>query len=639
MSTYYKGSDLLKDRVIENYLRGFRLEKGIKHPISTKINKYNVNMIGCVNELNTSFYKIIIAERVGIRLIEMNSNHKNNEIGNLWNLIRSQSGTIRYNRVLKHALKNYAIDNQDLYNRLKREITKQQDRVSRNEKLMLGLLNDYGLGKVIGLIESLAGMKLTEHIFFYTSELGKDLAYGSNHEDTEDVKTYYNDIIDGYVEHIKSLCDNHGLSLDNEISEELTYTRELKAARIAANHEEAKTKKAEKKRDNAYALLAADASKIHQDINSDYTQKQYRMEYSTAVKLRREIELLGGTVWFISMTINSKINYLADNDIISGGITRAKWFVSEEDADAKVAELEKREDLQNHYIRKHKIMIDRLSLDSSVISEVKGNKVISQFSLDAEIQKTLKLLSDNYSLLDLEDGKALVVKKSFYYKNGYDAVGTDCSGYIYLAIHKNFGKNAADSEIKFICINSRTKNLWLMDRPCNLEITKDIELDNIKNSIDAKFNLDDYNIKPCLLTMDSKHLEYVFKMLNLEGQLIQAIYNGYKPTTLFNHGREGAFGVIEYTKTGNHYRYNRDMMTDLVDRLNTYKKSGLTEVYYIIAHGQTNSTFYGEKLKNKLGSSLKSITFMPYEEAVEAYKRIFDINSVDIYKIMKVDLI
>lgn len=331
MGTFYKGYKQ-KNIVLEQYFQGYVTENNKKVPLKEGTTKYNAQFIQDINRLNSSFYSIMEAEKIAIKLLKMNSNYNEAFGSNLWNLIKAQGGTIRYNKVLKKALKSYRVDRQIVYDNIKRDIVKQEERVKRNSELVLSLLKEYGLGQIIDIIEKENNVTLFEHIKLYTDNVGKDLTFGANRDDIEEIREYYESLEDSYIDYVKEIASKNGLNIDNEVSDSFKEKIELMEEKKKRIKKEQKERKVEAKYNKSLQALSNDNMELQKEINSDRFGKRDRLSYEITSDLHRYITKLGGKAWYIATTRGINPEYYNVSGKLSHAASRIEWFKNKEDA-------------------------------------------------------------------------------------------------------------------------------------------------------------------------------------------------------------------------------------------------------------------------------------------------------------------
>lgn len=335
MGTFYRGCKLLSNKVVANYNEGkyFNESTKLMEKITDPINKYNQQFLIELKDISADFYTLITTEKIAIKLMSMNSNANQGDICNLWNLIRSQGGTIRYNRVLRKALKTYGITKKKLFDELTIELNKEKDRVLRNRQLVLQLLRDYGLGKMLDIIEAEHGMNMCEHIQEYLLSKDLNIGIGLNKEDTDELKKYYEKLEDTYIDYLRELANKNGINFDNAISESLLNHRSI----VEEKHQQILREKAQKKEDDkrgtALASMDKDNSGLFHDINAGCYDKMLRINSSIANDMRNRIGRLGGKAYYIAVSKYQTVYYIREDGKLTKDIRKANLFKTTEEAE------------------------------------------------------------------------------------------------------------------------------------------------------------------------------------------------------------------------------------------------------------------------------------------------------------------
>lgn len=144
----------------------------------------------------------------------------------LYNLMRAQGGTIRYNKLLKSALKKYAIQKQAIYDSIKKDLSTQEDRVVRNKKLINDIMSDFGLDCLKEFIQETTGRDIVDDILQFALDNNKDIDFnGQSGADEEtqkqQVKSYYDSLDNEYIDYLLSNAKNNGVELFKTISDSL----------------------------------------------------------------------------------------------------------------------------------------------------------------------------------------------------------------------------------------------------------------------------------------------------------------------------------------------------------------------------------------------------------------------------------
>lgn len=331
MTTFYKGAkgNSLKDKVLQNYIDGIYINKyNQTEKLTADINKYNKKFIKEINNINTDFYMLTIAERIAIELFKLNSNHKYSELNNLYRLISAQINTIKYNKVLRTALYTYGITKQSIFNQLELSINMQKGRLDRNKQLLLSLLDDYGLTNIIKLIEEDNNTTFLEHVRLYVVLLYKE---SNNHTDYID-KEYYDELVNSYIQYVKDLASKQNINIDNNISESLLKHREILKDRIDKANKELRESKEKEKAAKQLNLIEEDNTLLNNDINSNWDEGTYKLHYRLLNNLREECRNLGGKAFYCAIAKGSQVYYIKENSELTASFTKAKKFNNNVDA-------------------------------------------------------------------------------------------------------------------------------------------------------------------------------------------------------------------------------------------------------------------------------------------------------------------
>ena len=377
MGTFYRACKLLTNKVISNYNEGkyFNEKTHSMELLTQGTNKYNLQFIKEVKDISTDFYVLITLEQIAIKLMKMNSNSNEAEIRNLWNLIKAQAGTIRYNRLLRHSLKTYAITKKKLLDELTGEMYKQRDRVKRNNTLIIQLLRDYGLGKIIDLVEKENNTTIFEHIKQYALNNDYDMVRGLNigkdEDKTEELNNYYSQIQDSYIEYLRTLAQAHNLSFDNEISAELTAHRELIQERSRQIDEAKAKERADAKSTEAYTAMDKDNAKIFSDLNSNWWENTKRMGQTTAEHLRSRLQKYGGIVYYIALCKKSVVHYISENSEVKQSLFTMKYFRSAEEAEMHIQNLKlSNSEIAKYFHKVYKLEVSELIKENQQIIQL-----------------------------------------------------------------------------------------------------------------------------------------------------------------------------------------------------------------------------------------------------------------------------
>lgn len=336
----YKAGSILNNPIVENYLVGVRVNSsGIKEKLSTSINKYNKELIEEVTKLNTSFYKLVRANKVIIKIIERY--HGNiPELGNISNLIYGQSGTIKYNRLFKRALRTYGITHKDVYRALLSDIEKQKDRLKRNIKISKMLLDELGLAEVYKIIEDTTSMKFEDYIEYLEAN---NTIPKPSYLDEEAEKKYYEDLTNYQFGAVIGIIDSHKVNIDSTIRESLLNNRE----RLSKRNTEVEVDLIGRAKDK----LKNDSCNIQRDITTSYYESLCKLNRHEATELAFKVEKMGTVAYYVNMVrfkgrSLSKVGYCDEDFRVTYDVETMKLFKSEQEAEDALTRLKNRYDTQ-----------------------------------------------------------------------------------------------------------------------------------------------------------------------------------------------------------------------------------------------------------------------------------------------------
>lgn len=339
--SFYSGG-FFKDFVIEDYINGLYLGKdGVKIRLEQKMSRYNKEIIDDLKRLNTKYYSVILVENVAVDLMQINSNYKSHEAANIWNLKKAQSGTIKFNRILRKALETYVVNRQKLYDHLKEEVRLEDERAERNNRLVLELLREYGLGRLLDIVEQETGLALTEHVYKFvndenlSNETIEESVETDNIEDkrVNEVNKFRN-MMDKYMQFIRDISIKNGIELDNEIVESLEISRKIHDEKIQAIKDEKKAERQRQKDERHKELAKVDNVKIQNDLDKNEEETLSKLSLTYRTKMYADIKDHGGSAWYITLIVMSTVKYCIDENTleISGRANNIKLFYNEAEA-------------------------------------------------------------------------------------------------------------------------------------------------------------------------------------------------------------------------------------------------------------------------------------------------------------------
>lgn len=379
--TFYKGCDAYpsnKNTTVRNYIKGeyFDRKLGRKVPIQEGANKYNKQFILQLNDINLQFFGLLRADSVMLKLMEMHEQSTYGDRNILYGLMSAQGGTIRYNRILKSALKKYEIRKQEIYDEIKKELNMQEDRITRNKGSINNLMNDFGLDCLREFIEKSTGRNIVDDILQFTIDNNKDTDFRSSAENEEDKKkeidAYYNALDNEYINYLLTNAETEGINLFEQISDDLKHHHELVQQRNTERKQREAEKKQSDKKDKAISAMNSDNIKLNAAINDnnaiikaeewygEHTKHTYlegRISIQKAIQLRNLLDELGGIGYYISLSKQTAVKYITSAGRITDSILASVWFTDLEDCEQWIESIQQLDELKGYYIKPQKLCL------------------------------------------------------------------------------------------------------------------------------------------------------------------------------------------------------------------------------------------------------------------------------------------
>lgn len=378
---YYKASITTEEnKIVEDYINGVYINpQGVKEKLAEKLTKYNKEFIVGINSLHQDLYDLMLVEGIAIRLMKLSGNSVNSEIGNLWNLEKAQSGTLKYNRALKVALLKYAVDKKKVYDSIKYELDKQVDRIERNKNLVLTLLKDYGFDSLTDYIKENTGLEFTEHIKQYS--------------DSEESGTDIKEKTENYIQLVMNMAKSNGFDLFGKITKSLENSRNILKERQDKAKAEIEARKTAEKMKIAKEAADKDNALLQSDINSSYDDVLHRIGRKAATDFQIRITNHGGTVWYIAVARNNSVKYINDNMEPDTSINKAVLIYNEKQADFLLEQLKEKEEFENYYLSKQKIVTNLNKSKKTVYANTAEVNDLKYKLNDSSISKTLAVMT------------------------------------------------------------------------------------------------------------------------------------------------------------------------------------------------------------------------------------------------------
>lgn len=670
-NNFYSGCSIMKDYTLDNYVKGLYYDKklGRKTPIPEGINKYNKQFILQLNDLNMQFFGLLRADSALVKLLKMHEHTSYGDLNILYNLMRAQGGTIRYNKLLKSALKKYAIQKQAIYDSIKKDLSTQEDRVVRNKKLINDIMSDFGLDCLKEFIQETTGRDIVDDILQFALDNDKDINFkGQTDTDEEtqkkEIQSYYDSLDNEYINYLLSNARNNGVELFKTISDSLEQHHNRQEQKTLERKQKEKEYKQQVKQNRALTAINNDNCKLNIAINandklSDYARDgiNYKLEnrigMRDAIALQKLINNLGGIGYYIAICKESKVYYAKETNELTASILRTRWFSSLEQAQTALDELEKAE---NDYC----IKIQKLQ------TVVKKTETLNELDrVKVAIDKQLAYHSDGTVLCNRILNKCLVDTLKYELEHNLDSM-RNLSTYIaepcmkMVAFYKI--NNKQDIEVKYLLdfslseeIHSKCVDIKYKD--CNGDIV----------TINASIGADISKIVFMSILEDNlgNRLESTLNKSSLE-QLAESIgqYNVITYSYKFNFGTYLEFMYNTHTKYMNkirqyfqtrpsdlkpnecieHYIQSQQTHTILLKKLKDFRdKEGLQHLYIILA-GHDESKIMSVGIKGNTDLTLrkyisqKTKFFISYNEAMKAVINLVRNSDTELYTVHEIDL-
>ena len=667
-NNFYSGCNIMKDYVLDNYVKGLYYDRklGRKIPIPEGTNKYNKQFILQLNDLNMQFLGLLRADSVLVKLLKMHEHTYYGDLNVLYNLMRAQGGTIRYNKLLKSALKKYAIQKQVIYDAIKRDLSTQEDRVVRNKKLINDIMSDFGLDCLKEFIQETTGRDIVDDILQFALDNDKDIDFkGQTDTDEEtqkqEIQSYYDSLDNEYIDYLLSNAKNNGVELFKTISDSLEQHHNRQEQKTLERKQKEKEYKQQVKQNRALTAINSDNCKLNIAINandklSEYARdgKNYKLEnrinMKDAIALQKLINNLGGIGYYIAICKESKIYYVKGTEELTASILRARWFSELEQAKAA---LEKLMEVEEYSRGVYCIKIQKI--------QTVARKIETLNELDrvkAAINKQLLYHSDEAVIYNKILNKYLVDTLKYELKHNLDSMG-NLSNYTaepcmrMVAFYKINSKQ--DIEIKYLL--DSLDGIEYKYKDCNEDIV------TINASIGANISkvefmsiIEDSLGNRLESTLDKRSLEQLTESIGQYNvtpysykfnfnTYLEVVYNTH--TTYMNKIRQYFQTSVSDLRPNDyieHYIQSQQTHTILLKRFKNFRdKEGLQHLYIILAgHNENKVMAVGIKgdsdltLRDYIGQKTKFFT--SYNEAIKAIIRLVNNKDTELYTVHEIDL-
>lgn len=667
-NNFYSGCNIMKDYVLDNYVKGLYYDRklGRKIPIPEGTNKYNKQFILQLNDLNMQFFGLLRADSVLVKLLKMHEHTYYGDLNVLYNLMRAQGGTIRYNKLLKSALKKYAIQKQVIYDAIKRDLSTQEDRVVRNKKLINDIMSDFGLDCLKEFIQETTGRDIVDDILQFALDNDKDIDFkGQTDTDEEtqkqEIQSYYDSLDNEYIDYLLSNAKNNGVELFKTISDSLEQHHSRQEQKAFERKQREKEYKQQVKQNKALTAINNDNCKLNiaikaNDKLSEYARdgKNYKLEnrinMKDAIALQKLINNLGGIGYYIALCKESRVYYTKEIGELTASILRTNWFSSMEQAKAALKKIESTKKYsENDYC----IQIQKL--------QTVARKIETLNELDrvkAAINKQLLYHSDEAVICNKILNKYLVDTLKYELKHNLDSM-RNLSNYIaepcmrMVAFYKINSKQ--DIEIKYLL--DSLDGVEYKYKDCNEDIV------TINASIGANISkvefmsiIEDSLGNRLESTLDKRSLEQLTESIGQYNvtpysykfnfnTYLEVVYNTH--TTYMNKIRQYFQTSVSDLRPNDyieHYIQSQQTHTILLKRFKNFRdKEGLQHLYIILAgHNGNKVMTVGIKGDSDLTLrdyiSQKTKFFTSYNNAMKAVVNLIKNKDIELYTVHEIDL-
>lgn len=344
-NNFYKGNNILRDKVLDDYVQGKYFDKalGVTMPIPEGCNKYNKDFLIKIKELNMQYFGLLRAENVIEKLLKIHEKTSFYDLHTIYNLMRAQGGTIKYNKLLRSALKKYKIQKQEIYNSISRDLKSQEERAGRNKILLINLMNDFGLGCLCQYIQESTGRDIVEDILQFTLDNDKNIDFTPSSKDEEtqkkEIDEYYDNLDNEYINNL--LKYNSGENLFKTISDSLQQYHEKREQCALKSKQDKKERIQNERIERAHKLLDSDNAKINRTLNriSEMRECEFSDYEFDLLNVYRTTLKFNGTAYYVAYIgckQNSKIHYMCIDKNANYGSTsnlsNALLFANEQEA-------------------------------------------------------------------------------------------------------------------------------------------------------------------------------------------------------------------------------------------------------------------------------------------------------------------
>lgn len=597
------------DETIRNFMNGvyFNTRTHRKELLNRSTTKYNISIIAELNELNGQFRSLIIVYDITLKLITEHKDFRYGDSKNIYRLLHAQSGTIRFNRALKIALKKYAVNKQKVYDKLKEDIRKQVDRIARNKQLILDMFVDYGMNNLTDLVKEDTNMDIFEHAEKFSNKLQESVVIVTD----EDEKEFYNLATNKYIEYLKDLAVRYNINIFEDISQTLANSRKLKEAKSLAIKQESKILKEKSRTNRLIQKLMQDGANIQSDLDDatyiiESNKYGKKLGCRTIRDLREKLSKYNNIVYYIAGTVDGAVKYVTDDNKLSTSLNKTLFFNSIDEANKRIQNI-KQTDLG-------------IQLTMTVIKLINNKGDLEKVINSSYINNATKIISSLIEIGDEEDNLALtvnVINSAYgadYKNNSGDAIVYVCEQ------HAN----------KVICKNESNNKLFIGSVHENPVI---VSKSNARSSV----NLGEYSFKPESFNFDSSWYASVLNNIQNENSFIQALLNNPSMDVyrIYN---------IRYESEMRKYTDNLKRVKNKIINLEQLNQLRSNKVYYVAIHKVTKFVSfrhiqYAKKRNSNsiTGSTNEMDIYTDYNEALSICNSLINSDKNRVYIVCKID--
>lgn len=334
--SYYKNSHLIitwHNNVVEEFIKGVRLYKESGNVIKRErlgpgCTKYNIEIMRKLKDIQRDYLYTISIEASVIYFVKNYTDRQRIMTRNIWRLVTAQKKTINFINVFIHALKQYAVKDQDVYACINKWIGSLQERVERNLKFTEEHMKQFGLLPLVDAIKEEYGITIYE----YVDRLNSDFCSQTKLEKSDE--NFYEERDLFICRNFISLSERHKIDICSLVKEaEKSAMDRIKKDKEKADASKAAQKKMDKQK-IAYRLNTEDNNQIYHSIENADDRIQECMLLIQALRMN------GGKIWYLTAVKSSRLFYITSDAKRTLRIDRAALFSAENSDEMKSIMLE-----------------------------------------------------------------------------------------------------------------------------------------------------------------------------------------------------------------------------------------------------------------------------------------------------------